>query len=139
MKNTLIKKVAITSSLALTVLIPATAQAAQPSMPFAQVNVFKTACEDPANSNQPICKDRENNLREILNQISTVMLFILGAIAVIMIIIGGIRYVTSGGDPQQTKAAKDTVLYAVIGLIVALLAYAIVRFIVDVFVPSGTS
>lgn len=56
---------------------------------------------------------------------------ILGALAVIMIIVGGIRYTTSNGDASRIKAAKDTIMYSVVGLVVALLAYAIVRFIVD--------
>lgn len=77
-------------------------------------------------SNQPKLED---GIKTIVN----VMLFILGAIAVIMIIIGGIRYATSNGDASGTKAAKDTVLYAVIGLIVAILAYAIVNFVLDAF------
>lgn len=76
--------------------------------------------------NQPKLED---GIKTIVN----VMLFILGAIAVIMIIIGGIRYTTSNGDASNTKAAKDTILYAVIGLIVAILAYAIVNFVVDAF------
>ena len=66
-----------------------------------------------------------------LRTISDILLFVLGAIAVIVIIIGGIRYATSGGDSGQVKSAKDTILYAVIGLVVAILAYAIVRFIID--------
>lgn len=62
-----------------------------------------------------------------------IMLYVLGAIAVIMIVIGGIRYATSGGDSSSIKGAKDTILYAVIGLIVAILAYAIVNFVLDSF------
>lgn len=62
------------------------------------------------------------------------LLFLIGIIAVIAIIIGGIRYTTSNGDAGQTKAAKDTILYAVIGLIVAIMAYAIVRWVVGVFI-----
>lgn len=65
-----------------------------------------------------------------LAEITNLLLFIIGAIAVIMIIIGGIRYVTSSGDQAQTKSAKDTILYAVIGLVVAFMAYAIVNFVV---------
>ena len=45
------------------------------------------------------------------------------------VIIGGIRYAVSGGDENGTRAAKDTILYAIIGLVVALLAYAIVNFV----------
>jgi hypothetical protein len=63
-----------------------------------------------------------------------VLLFVLGSIAVIMIIIGGIRYTTSNGEASQIKSAKDTIMYAVIGLVVAILAYSIVNFVVDQFV-----
>lgn len=73
--------------------------------------------------------DLKNDIKTIVN----VMLFILGAIAVIMIIVGGIRYTTSNGDAQQTKGAKDTILYAVVGLVVAILAYAIVNFVISSF------
>lgn len=62
------------------------------------------------------------------------LLFVIGLISVIMIIIGGIRYTTSNGDSQQTKAAKDTILYAVVGLIIAIMAYAIVNWVVSVFI-----
>ena len=51
-----------------------------------------------------------------------------------MIIIGGFRYVTSQGDQTQMQSAKNTILYAVIGLIVAIAAYAIVSFVVTQFV-----
>ena len=71
----------------------------------------------------------EDGIKNVVN----VLLFLLGAIAVIMIIIGGIRYATSNGDSGAIKGAKDTILYAVIGLIVAILAYAIVNFVVGAF------
>lgn len=58
------------------------------------------------------------------------ILYVLGAVAIIMIIFGGFRYVVSGGDGSAITAAKNTILYAVIGLIVALLAYAIVNFVI---------
>lgn len=68
---------------------------------------------------------------DIVERIVRILLFIIGAVSVIMIIIGGIRYTISQGDAGNVKAAKDTILYAVVGLIVALLAYAIVNFVVD--------
>lgn len=66
----------------------------------------------------------------IFKTIVNIMLFIIGAISVIMLIIGGIRYVVSGGDQNAVSGAKNTILYAIIGIIVALLAYAIVNFVV---------
>ena len=64
--------------------------------------------------------------------VMNVLLYVFGLIgifAVVMIVIGGVKYTTSQGDPSRVKAAKDTILYAVIGLVVALAAFAIVNFI----------
>ncbi|MDF2461224.1 MAG: conserved rane protein of unknown function [Candidatus Saccharibacteria bacterium] len=61
--------------------------------------------------------------------IANALIFLVGAVSVIMIIVGGLRYVISNGDSKQIAAAKDTILYAVIGIIVAIAAYAIVRFV----------
>ena len=74
-------------------------------------------------------QDLANGIKTVVN----VLLFILGAIAVVMIIIGGIRYTTSNGDSSAIKGAKDTILYSVVGLVVAVLAYAIVNFVLGAF------
>jgi multisubunit Na+/H+ antiporter MnhB subunit len=72
----------------------------------------------------------------IIKLIINALLFILGAVAVIMIVIGGIRYTISQGDSGAVTSAKNTILYSVIGLVVALLAYAIVNFVIDQFTSS---
>ena len=61
--------------------------------------------------------------------IVNILLFIIGAIAVIMLIIGGIRYTISGGDSSAVTGAKNTILYAIIGIVVAILAFAIVNYV----------
>jgi hypothetical protein len=66
----------------------------------------------------------------IFQTIVNIFLFVIGAIAVIMLIYGGIRYTISGGDSKNVTAAKDTILYAVVGIVVAILAYAIVNFVI---------
>ena len=76
----------------------------------------------------------DNELKGGLRDIINILLYVIGAIAVIMIVVGGIKYTISNGDSAQIKSAKDTILYAVVGLVVALLAYAIVNFVVDAFV-----
>jgi hypothetical protein len=65
----------------------------------------------------------------VVQNISDVLIYIVGAVAVIMLIIGGLRYVISQGDAASVKQAKDTILYGIIGVVVALLAYAIVSFV----------
>jgi hypothetical protein len=75
----------------------------------------------------------------VFSKISSVLLFIVGAIAVIMIVIGGLRYVVSGGDATQVQSAKNTILYALVGVIVAILAYAAVNFVIGSFVPTANT
>ena len=72
----------------------------------------------------------------IFEKITNVLLFLIGAISVIMLIIGGIRYVVSGGDQAQVTGAKNTILYAIIGIVVAFLAYAAVRFVTNSLASS---
>jgi hypothetical protein len=69
----------------------------------------------------------------VFKTITNVLLFIIGAISVIMLIIGGIRYVVSGGDSAAVTSAKNTILYAVVGVVVAILAYALVNFVISSF------
>jgi multisubunit Na+/H+ antiporter MnhB subunit len=72
----------------------------------------------------------------IFTTIVNIFLFVIGAIAVIMLIYGGIRYTISGGDSKNVTAAKDTILYAVVGIVVAILAYAIVNFVIGGLIHS---
>jgi hypothetical protein len=67
-----------------------------------------------------------NKIGDIVN----LLLYITGALAVIVLIYGGIRYVTSTGDAKRVQQAKDTIVYAITGLVIAILAYAIVNFVV---------
>ena len=65
----------------------------------------------------------------IVTLIINVLLFIIGILCVIMIIFGGIRYTTSTGDKGKVDSAKNTIVYAVVGLIVAIVAYALVNWV----------
>lgn len=75
----------------------------------------------------------KQDLPDVITTIINVMLFIAAALAVIMIIYGGIRYITAHGDEKQVKVAKDTIVYSVVGLIIAIIAYALVTFIFNRF------
>ena len=73
----------------------------------------------------------------IFTTIVNVLLFVIGAISVIMLIIGGIRYTVSGGDAGSVTAAKNTIMYALIGLAVAFLAFAIVNWVLGAITPTN--
>lgn len=61
----------------------------------------------------------------------------IGLVAVFMIIVGGFKYITSGGDSNGVAAAKNTILYAIIGLVIVALSQVIVRFILSRISSTG--
>jgi hypothetical protein len=81
--------------------------------------------------------EEDNNGNSLFKTITNVLLFLIGAISVIMLIIGGFKYVVSNGDSSAVTSAKNTILYAVIGIVIALLAYAIVNFVISSFIQQG--
>ncbi len=78
-----------------------------------------------------VIEDDGAGLWSTVQTVINVVLAVVGVIAVFMIIIGGIQYSTSAGDSGKVKKAKDTILYGIIGLVIALLAFAIVNFVLD--------
>ncbi len=108
---------------------------------LAQTDPFDKSCEISGASSSKLCqqKDEEiNNVNSgggilgnnsvILTIIRTLIL-VIGAISVVVIIIGGLRYVLSNGDANGVQAAKNTILYAVVGLIVAVSGQVIIGFV----------
>jgi hypothetical protein len=71
----------------------------------------------------------ETSLNDLLRRGINIFSVIVGVIAVLMIVFAGLRYITSGGDQTKVKSAKDTLLYAIIGLVIVALAQLIVRFV----------
>ena len=73
---------------------------------------------------------------DVFKNVVNILLFIIGAVSVIMLIYGGIRYTTSGGNANSVTAAKNTIMYSIIGLVVAILAFAVVQFVVNQVMES---
>lgn len=82
-----------------------------------------SGCSSPDSASSSI----NSTIKLVINVLS----LIVGVAAVIMIIIGGFKYVTSQGDGNNTASAKNTILYAVVGLVVVALAQVIVRFVLS--------
>lgn len=93
----------------------------------AQVDVFQSCGE----AESAICKGGEKlfGANSIWNKILNAITYVAGAVAVLMIIIGGLRYTVSNGDQAGINAAKNTILYAVVGLILSVMANAIINFV----------
>lgn len=94
------------------------------------INVFDQC---GSNADSAVCKSQGDNATSMVQIVINMLLYVLGIIAVIMIVVGGIRYTTSNGNASQIKEAKDTILYSVVGLIVAMLSFAIVNFVLGEF------
>jgi hypothetical protein len=97
------------------------------------VDVLNPACTTDANST--LCRSNTNQELNgnslygpngVLTRAASMFAVIVGVAAVIMILVGGFKYVTSLGDPSNIKSAKDTIMYAIVGIIVAITAQSIV-------------
>mgnify|MGYP002744466541 FL=1 len=88
------------------------------------------------NEDSVYCKNKntgETQVNGIIKTIVEVLLTAVGAISIIMIVIGGIMFALSSGDAQKAAKARNTVLYAVVGLAISLFASAIVNFVFNRF------
>ena len=82
-------------------------------------------------------EDAEGSVRTVIQTVIDVFSIVVGAVSVIMIIIGGLRYITSSGDSGNVQAAKNTILYAIVGLVIVIFAQTIVKFVVNRISSAG--
>lgn len=107
-----------------------------PAAPVVAQGVLDNACQVPEST---LCKESQASANKntiygpdgIVTKAVNLFSFIIGFAAVVMIIIGGFKYVLSAGDSSSVNSAKNTILYAVIGLVIAALAQAIIIFVVN--------
>lgn len=83
--------------------------------------------------------DATDRLNNIIKTIINVVSIVVGVVAVIMIVFGGLKYITSGGESSNVSSAKNTIIYAIIGLVVVALAQFIVRFVLDRSINGTTN
>jgi len=98
-------------------------------------NAKNQACQGLAVSDNPQQNTCDTTVNQTANSVlkKAINLFsvVIGVIAILMVIIGGLKYITSSGDSNNVNSAKNTILYAIIGLVVVALAQVIVRFVLD--------
>lgn len=95
-----------------------------------QENLDKGTCLSTTDANCET-QDPDTTVNELIATVINIFSLIVGVVSVIMIIIGGLKYITSGGDSGNVSGAKNTILYAVIGLVIVALAQVIVRFVLS--------
>lgn len=101
-----------------------------PASVYAAVDI-DGSLEQGACVNDPSCNinDGKKTINQTIENIINIFSLIVGIVAVIMIIYGGFRYVTSGGDAGNISSAKNTILYAIVGLVIVAISQAIVQFV----------
>ena len=107
--------------LALAAFAPQTAKAAEPT---------DAACTGVAVTGVN-CGEGEEGLTSTIQAVINILLYIVGAASVVMLVIGALRYVLSAGDAQAAASAKNTIIYAIIGIIVAVMAWVIADFVFE--------
>lgn len=107
-------------------------------LPLRQASAFTIldgAC-DGATSESEVCTSSGGNpvsgTNGVILRVVDIVSFIIGVAAVIMVILGGLKYITANGDANSLSSAKNTILYAIIGVVVAAFANIIIRFIIRV-------
>jgi hypothetical protein len=125
-----IKKVVLSVVAAISLAVPmavpvaVSAQADINSNLCAGINLSTTTCDAQTEGSNGATK-----INTLIATVINIFSLVVGIVAVIMIIIGGLKYITSGGDSGNVTGAKNTILYAVIGLVVVALAQFIVKFV----------
>lgn len=105
--------------------------------PVYAVDIVQGACEGGPANNTAICEAGNANQgtivgkNGILTKVVQTFAYIAGIIAVIMVILGGFKYITANGDSGSIASAKQTIIYALVGVVIAILAQAIVSYILS--------
>lgn len=106
---------------------------------YAQVDIQNSLCGGTTGSitsspNSQSCNnigDQNGKTKNLTSEIINILSVVVGFIAVVMLIIGGFRYITSAGDSNRVSGAKNTILYALIGLVIVASAQIIVQFVLN--------
>jgi hypothetical protein len=84
----------------------------------------------------PVCEVTITQLNDILKLVGngiSILMFVAGFVAIGFIIVGGFTYITSSGDPAGIKKAKETIINAIVGLVIAMISFGVVTFITGSF------
>ena len=100
---------------------------------FATIPAYADICSTNAPEevlNAAGCNNASDKLPSLIQNIVYSIIGVTSVIAVIFVVVGGINYMTSGGDPTKAQKAKNTIIYALIGLAICALSFAIVNFVI---------
>lgn len=140
-------KLLLASLVAVAIMAPAVVL--MPTVAHAQINITQSLCNG-ANNNVDATgnctvspTEGKGQVQKIVNNVVSIFSWVVGIVSVIMIIFGGFKYITSGGDSNGVTSAKNTIMFAIVGLVIVALAQVIVKFVIgtvsDVTTSSSSS
>lgn len=134
------KKMIVTLALALGLLTPALAIA--PSAVYADAfsssNAKSQACSGiTGNEASGNCVTSGKSINDIIRTIVNFLSALIGVVAVIMIMVAGLKYITASGDSSKVQSAKNTLTYAIVGIVIVALAQGISQFVLKQITKSG--
>jgi hypothetical protein len=98
---------------------------------FCEQDEFKTSDVCTQRTDEKSSSSIDSGKDGIFLRIVNLIIYLTASLSILMVVIGAFKYVISGGEGSQTKSAKDTILYALVGLFVAISSFAIVRFAIS--------
>jgi hypothetical protein len=104
------------------------------SLPAQARDILNPACSSGDAGSSAVCtaaNPSKNPVIEDLGKITLIIAFVAGAAAIIMILVGSIQYIISDGDSNKVNSAKNTIIYALVGLLVVALSATIIEFVVN--------
>jgi len=123
--------IAVLSFFLFTLGLPAEVQAQSTGAQLACEGAGGSFVTDSEGNTNCVTPGDDASVDTLIGAVVNTLLFLIGALSVIMLIIGGFRYVVSAGDSSAIEGAKKTIIYALVGLVIALGALAIVNFVLD--------
>jgi type IV secretion system pilin len=126
--NRIMKRAVLAVSLLLTLSVAAPAGSA---LAISSTQAKTDVCQGISVVASCTASSDGSGISSVITLVVNIMSLLLGAVAVIMIIIAGFKFVTSGGETAKVSSAKSTILYAVVGLVVAIMAKVIVYFVLS--------
>lgn len=134
--NNIITKVVLSASF-LGLLVLAAPTVSAPTVLAAPFSVASSTgaakseiCQGLGSAGASCTSNQGSSISPVVSTVINVMSIIAGIIAVIMIIVGGMKYITSGGESSATASAKNTVLYALVGLVIVAMAQFLVHYVI---------
>ncbi len=101
-------------------------------VPYTNVSAQLSACQVTQNNpNSSLCRDERSrgDYKKVIKNVTNLLLYLIGVASIFVIVVAGIRYITSANDSGRMAGAKSTLLYALVGLALSMVAYVIVNWV----------